>query len=193
MQFISYDREIQLCNGAAKKIVLISVVMLILLLFLSGCSSGEKTNSNSDYSNQQAAKEQIFEEISNGISQETNKLLYDADSVKVYVQNGKVKISVRTYADFLIPTVAEEVCPIALSAIEKTDYPLEYIQITQYYENEKDGMLTDTLVSWESKDGITGTFVSAPDSEHKVNCPVQDLYEYYSEYSDLVEKAKQGE
>lgn len=51
----------------------------------------------------------------------------------------------------------------------------------------------ETIVSWETYDMETGTFFSAPDDIQEELYMIEDMYEYYSEYYELIEKAMNGE
>lgn len=176
-----------------KRILAALCVVVIALLTACGNSGSTETNAstNSPYTVQQEAKEQISNEIWGTITDEDKKLLYgSSEAVMVTIANGEVSVTVRVAADYAIPSAVECIIPVCVAAIENTDYPLNSVSVQSYIELSGE-IATESLVSWRSTDGEIGTFVTSSSGTflgedmndlHKTGCTAADLYDLYINY-----------
>lgn len=177
------------------KKVLCLMLAATMVLFANGCSSGGGTanTSNSAAAQQHAdgeARKQIEEQLENHtLPKGFAGLLEDGDFVTVLCTNGEAKVTVKAFANFAIPNVAEEYLPVAQDAAEAAEVTLSEFTVTSYNVN-KDGVVEDTLSNWTTKDGNAGILTDTTSGENiiKQGMTIEQLYEYYDGYKEIVEQ-----
>lgn len=168
--------------------VLLTLSFLATLTACGGAPAQQKTTQTaSEIQDRQAVRETLKTYITENIPREAYSLLYEesVNDITVYCTSDTIDVNVHTYMSFCIPAVADAVCPTIIEAVGQTDYPIGTIQIWYYAENSS-GMISDTIVSWQSSDGATGTFASTKDTWGTKNtfilqCSIDDLYEHYED------------
>lgn len=139
-------------------------------------------------------KEQTLETIEERLLQDCQALLHeDAYSVMVTADEDEIVIYARTYKDYLIPALAGEVTIAVYEMAERTRLPLGLIRVYCADKDEKGEFVPETLAYWETKDMETGVFNSRLDNVYDDLYTIEDLYEYYEDYFDLMDKAMNGE
>lgn len=182
-------------SKAGKKIAALAALGMVALISLCGCSNGETTSTDdfkSDYEAQTAIKEQIE---GTAIPKGYGTLLADDDDyLTVLVQDGEADVTVKTYFNFTIPYTAEVWLPITQQAVEDAGVTLSRFTVNAYGENA-DGIVDGTFASWTTEDCETGTLVDQIGLElkHDGNTikqgrSIEQLFEYYSEWDDTVNK-----
>lgn len=135
-------------------------------------------------------KEQTMAAVRELLYQNSQALLYeDEDSVLFYEDEGKISVFASTYEAYLIPALAERTVEAVYELAGKTTLP--FGSITVYHTDEGEDGAVMTL--WKTADLETGIFSSAPDAVYEDLYTIEDMYEYYGEYFDLIEKAMNGE
>ena len=168
------------------------------LLLLAGC--GGKSRSSDDLAEKAATEDAIEAYITERVTEECGNLLYaedtdaagDGRAISVLIVNGQATVTIRVHADFCIPTVAEELLPVALEALEENDTDLGKVSFT-YYRKNNSGIVDGSMVDWTTRDGEKGTFASEPDDVTNTGYTLEDLQEYYEGYEEIVEKLRSGE
>lgn len=169
---------------------LIAALCICLAAFSAGCAQKNKelsTNADADYRLGQS----IEKEIQEGITSDEAQLLYNgAGSVTALASGGSVSVTARVGQSQYIPAVIETLCPAAVNAISAHEMEIAYISV-QYYLEADSSMDASTLVSWQSPNGESGTFIDAASGTTKVNVSAADLYEYYSDFYAPEEEAEE--
>lgn len=172
------------------KILLAFMVFTITLFSFCGCSN--KGNS-SNLADKRDTEDAIEAYITERITPECNRILYDeGDPITVLIVNEKASVTIKAFADFCIPSVAEELVPIILEALTENETELSRISFT-YYRMNNSGIVEDSMVDWTTKDGESGTFASKPDGVTKPGYTIADLQEYYKDFDELVGQFRSGE
>lgn len=128
------------------------------------------------------------------LNQNCQVLLHeDEDSLLVFEDRGKIVIYARTYEAYLIPLLAERTVEAVYELVKKSALPLGDIYVYCVDEGEDGSKDTATMTFWRTTDMETGTFSSAPDAVYEELYTIEDMYEYYEEYFDLIERAMNGE
>lgn len=84
--------------------------------------------------------------------------------------------------------MAEEFLPAVQQAIEDAGVSLKRLDINSHVMTT-DGIADDTFASWQTEDGVTGTFTDDTQEESVVETDftIDDLYEYFTGYEELVQ------
>lgn len=178
-----------------KKLVCL-LLILAIIPFVNGCSKDNQSNKVSDYysyDKKQQDEKAIEEHIYANLPSDLYVLLEDIDRerLNIYINDDKeVYISFRTISDYGIPYVAKESLPIVMSAIEDRKLTLHEFKVWKYSKGSK-GYVEDSIVSWNTKDGVKGVFISEQDNDYfNPNATIDDLLEYYKEYDEFVNKLR---
>lgn len=164
--------------------LLLASICAVMLVF-SGCAGDKNTSTTQKNFQVENVIQQSFE---NELTSETVSLLWDGlDSVSINVYDGKVSITARVTSSSNIPKFAELFCPIAVEAIEKENCEIRYIDIQSYDDTADDG----TLVNWNTRDGVTGTFLIESENVIKPNSDIAYLKNYYGDITKLEEASLQ--
>ena len=180
-------------NGKRKIAVLLAAVTAITFL-LGGCdgkADSEAAQQKADYEAQTAIKQQIED---TPIPRGHGTLLDDTDNwVVVLCQNGEATVSIRAYMNFTIPYVAEDFMPVAQEAAEAAGVTLAEFRV-QSYNTNKDGIVSGSFASWATEDGETGILADEVGTDLRSdgttvdwNMTLEELYEYYSDFADIVD------
>lgn len=138
--------------------------------------------------------EETVDFIKKRINKKSEGLLYEDDkAVSVATAGGSIAVSVRTYEEFLIPAAAEYAYEVIIPIAEKSELPFGRIVSTVYENDENGGIKQETMIGWTTADGITGKFNSHPEPVTDGEYTLNELYEKYGEYTELIEKAKNNE
>lgn len=139
-------------------------------------------------------KEQTMEAVRELLYQNCQALLNESeDCVMPYEDEGKISIFVRTYEAYLIPVLAERTVEAVYELAGKSVLPFGEINVYCVDEGEDGRKDAATMTFWKTTDMETGTFSSAPDVAYEELYTIEDMYDYYEEYFDLIEKAMNGE
>lgn len=138
------------------------------------------------------------EEAADLIKMKLNKnaegLVYDDRlALLVSTAGGSIAVTVRTYEEFLIPAAAEYAYEIVIPIAERSELPFGRLNATVYDNDENGGIVQETMVNWMTVDGETGTFNSKIEVIGDQPMTLEELYEKYGEYDELIQKAKSGE
>ena len=117
----------------------------------------------------------------------------DENAVLVSTAGGSIAVSLRTYEEFLIPAAAEYAYEVIMPVAEKSELPFSRINVNIYEDDENGGIKQETMVGWTTADGTAGKFTSHPEPVTDGDYTLNELYEKYGEYTDLIEKAKNNE
>lgn len=141
-------------------------------------------------------KEETLTAIKEQLTAENQALLYEDDfSVVVLADEDTVIINARTYKDYLIPALGGRVTEKVYELRGRSVLPLDSVRLRVYCTDEKeDGSFdSETFVYWETEDMEAGTFNSMVDGFYQELYTIEDLYEYYEEDFDLIDRAMNGE
>lgn len=139
------------------------------------------------------SREQTSAAIKEILYKNSQGLIYDENSVSVSMAEDRIVVMARTYKDYLVPAIAERAVEAVFAVAKRSELPFGRIHV-YCADNSDDGEFDkETIVSWETYDMETGTFFSAPDDIQEELYMIEDMYEYYSEYYELIEKAMNGE
>ena len=141
-------------------------------------------------------QEQTLAAIKEQLTAENQALLYEDDfSVVVLADEDTVIINARTYKDYLIPALAGRVTEKVYELRGRSVLPLDSVRLRVYCTDEKENgdFDSETFVYWETEDMEAGTFNSMVDGFYQELYTIEDLYEYYEEDFDLIDKAMNGE
>ncbi|MCM1299233.1 MAG: hypothetical protein NC203_05615 [Firmicutes bacterium] len=117
----------------------------------------------------------------------------DENAVAVSAAGGSIAVNIRTYEEFLIPAAAEYAYELIIPIAERSELPFGRLNANVYDSDEKGGIVQETMVGWTTLDGATGTFTSKPEGIDKAEMTLEELYEKYGGYKELIEKAINGE
>lgn len=139
-------------------------------------------------------KEETCDIIKRKIRRKASGLLHeDENSVLVAVADGTIAVSVRTYEEFLIPAAAEYAVEVTMAVTKRSELPFSRLHSRIYDNDEKGGIAVGSMVGWTTEDLETGKFISKPGGIEEDLVTLEYLYEDYSDYWELIEKAKNGE
>lgn len=139
-------------------------------------------------------KEQTLAAIKEEIAQNSQTLFYkDASDLSVTVEEGGIVVVARTYKDYLVPVLAGNVTEVVWEAAKKSLLPVGRVRVYCAEDSEDGGADAGTEVYWETADLEAGVFMSAPDGVYEELYTIEDLYEYYEEDFDLMDRAVSGE
>lgn len=121
--------------------------------------------------------------------------LFHEDQMALLVSTvgGSIAVTVRTYEEFLLPAAAEYAYEVIIPIAEKSELPFSRINAMVYDNDEKGGIVQETMVGWTTSDGEAGTFNSKIEAISDQPMTIDELYDKYGEYGELIEKAKNGE
>lgn len=121
--------------------------------------------------------------------------LFHEDKMALLVSTvgGSIAVTVRTYEEFLLPAAAEYAYEVIMPIAEKSELPFSRINAMVYDNDEKGGIVQETMVGWTTSDGETGTFNSKIEAISDLPMTIGELYDKYGEYDELIEKAKNDE
>lgn len=145
--------------------------------------TSEKDQQTADYEAQKAIKQQLEDTaLPKGFF-----VLLDDDFVTVLCKDGEATVTVKASANFVIPYVAEKFLPIAQDAAEQAGVTISAFHVDSYNKN-KDGVVDGTWASWQTEDGSTGVLTDDTSGTAivKPGLTIEQVYEYYSEYEDIV-------
>ncbi len=185
-----------------KKAVAIALSIAVLL-FLAACGAAQQPQSTPEPTPDYAALRQesaaVETYIMEHVPAEGLMLLYSYDAgspeddIIVLNTTGGISVSVRAVWSFCIPALAKVFCPVILDAIESVGGQLRYIDI-QYYAKNSSGIVSDSMVGYNTKDGITGSFVCTKDTWAEgtviTSCTADDLFQHYQKYDDYISMTK---
>lgn len=174
-------------------------MLIILTIILVGCEKKNSSSGETIKKNLDAAKT-IQDYLDNHIMPELTPMLVDAEDkpLTVGVSNGKkASITVRVFAPYYIPYVAEKFIPVAQEAIKEADVELEELSL-RYYMSNNFGAIDGTMTNWKTTNWEKGTFFiegkeGKKDAEVRMNTTIGELFDYYAEYDELVQKILSGE
>ena len=163
-----------------RKILLIPVAVFVLaivyIVLFRGCSF-----SRDNTAQQRHSAEMIKSEIRGGVPENIVYMLYDGiNSLNVYLGENGVSVLARVGHDYDIPVVADVLCPVVLEAVKTSDSSIDSITVS-YYDENSNGIITDSMVDWRTHDGETGLFTVVASKTFQPNTSIGDLREYYSE------------
>ncbi len=183
-------QRLQISRWAAWKRLLCLLVSVGMLTALCGCGKSDNENKGSssqltDYEIGEAIREQIEDApIPKGYSS-----LLDQDKwwVMVSCEDGEAKVSIKARYYCTMPYVAELYFPIAKEAAEAAGMTLAEFGVSCYKKNE-DGIVSSTFASWQTKDGIIGTYADGFWGTAIPNFTLEEFYEVYSDsdFKDVV-------
>lgn len=172
-----------------KKRLCTAFIISATILSLCACGKSEedkeKEQQAADYDTAKAIEQQIEETpIPKGFS----GLLEQGDFVTVLCSNGEATVTITARSAYSIPYVAEEFLPVVQQAIEDAEVSLKRFDVNSHVMTTK-GIADDTFASWQTKDGITGTFTDDTQGKSvvKTDFTIDDLYEYFTGYEELVQ------
>ncbi len=138
--------------------------------------------------------EQTLAAIREGVTQNSHMLFYKDDSdLWVTEEEDGIVVVARTYKDCLVPVLAENITVVAWEVEKKSLLPIGKIRVYCAEDSQDGGIDAGTEVFWETTDLETGVFKSAPDDVYEELYTIEDLYEYYEEDFDLMDRAMNGE
>ncbi|MDE7224204.1 MAG: hypothetical protein K2O34_10540 [Acetatifactor sp.] len=138
--------------------------------------------------------EQTVEAIKEILSQNCQGLVYDDEnSIFVFVEEDEIAVMARTYKDYLVPAIAERVVEAVYQVAGRSELPVGWINIYCADNGNDDSPDVNTMVYWRTDDMETGVFGSVPDTVYEELYTIEDMYEYYGDYYELIEKAMNGE
>ena len=165
-------------------------ILLALLLLLTGCSGGKANDSTAVKPD---STKTVKEYIESHVTADAAPMLEDEWLTVTPGSDGKVNITIRAVAPYFIPYAAEEIIPTAQEAIKESGSELGIFTVNSYAKNNS-GIVDGTMVDWHTSDWEKGTFSSAQDGNKIIpGVTVSDLYEYYADYDELVQKILAGE
>lgn len=171
-----------------RKILLLSIAILVVIGVYGSRQTSKSTSSFNAviFNAAQARKEQITTSLS------PNALQYISDDLTVsddkIVSDDKtddeieLSVTARVILPQAIPLVASELCPATIEAIKDDEIFSSYkIRVCYYEESNSEGTNSESLVTWFTNDGNSGTFVDA--SKNLISSKTIDqLYEYYDNF-----------
>lgn len=164
-------------------------ILLALTLLLTGCGGGKTGGDTAKPDSAKAVKEYIEAHV----MADAAPVLEDEWLTVTPGSDGKVNISIRAFAPYFIPYAAEKIIPTAQEAIKESGAELGTFTVNSYAKNNS-GIVDGTMVDWHTSDWEKGTFASAEDGNKIIpGATVKDLYEYYADYDELVQKILAGE
>lgn len=165
-------------------------LLLISVLAMAGCQSKESKEFDAKYEKEKSIETYIEDHTY------INFRMLDMDKNWVIVllnDDGKADVTIRAYMPYYIPYVAEEITPIVQEALKENDTEIGEFSVDAYMDNNQ-GVVDNTMAGWTTKNWLTGIFV-----EDKKEGPVilqdvtiQDLYDYYADYADLIQDILNG-
>ena len=165
-------------------------ILLVFLLLLAGCSGGKTSGSTAAKPDSTKAVKEYME---SHVMADTAPMLEDEWLTVTSGGDGKVNITIRAFAPYFIPYAAEKIIPTAQEAIKESGAELGIFTVNSYTKNNS-GIVDGTMVDWHTSDWEKGTFSSAQDGNKIIpGATVSDLYEYYADYDELVQKILAGE
>lgn len=177
-----------------KRYILLPVcaVLVIGIIYIVVFRGFSFSKSGNDTGQQLHLTETIKSEIQNSIPTNVGNMLFDGiDSISVALINDGVSISARASHDYDIPSIADVLCPIGIEVVKKNNRPLSSITIN-YYEENSDGIITNSMVDWHTSNGETGMFTIAANQTFQPNTSISDLREYYSQTAKTDEKISEN-
>lgn len=139
-------------------------------------------------------REQTVETIIEQISRSSRALFYeDEAALSVSVEDDSIVVLARTYKDYLVPVLAANVTEAIWNVKKESFLPFGKLRVYCADDSEDGGIDEGTEVFWETADLEAGVFKSAPDGVYKELYTIEDVYEYYEEYFDLMDRALNGE
>lgn len=139
-------------------------------------------------------REQTVETIIERISQSSQALFYeDEAALSVTVEDDSIVVVARTYKDYLVPVLAANVTEAIWNVKKESFLPFGKLRVYCADGSEDGGIDEETAVFWETADLEAGVFQSAPDGVYEELYTIEDVYEYYEEYFDLMDRALNGE
>lgn len=128
------------------------------------------------------------------LGKKTQGLFHEDDmALLVSTAGGSIAVTVRTYEEFLLPAAAEFAYEAIMPIAERSELPFSRINVMVYDNDEKGGIVQETMVGWTTSDGETGTFNSKIEALSDLPMTIEELYDKYGEYEELIEKAKNNE
>ena len=138
--------------------------------------------------------EQTYAAIKEILSKNSQGLIYDGEySILISTEEEEIDVMMRTYKEYLVPAIAERAVEAVFEVAKRSELPFGKINVYCADDSDDGGLDKETIVSWETYDMETGTFFSAPDGIYEELYTIEDMYEYYGEYYELIEKAMSGE
>ena len=172
-----------------KKRLCAAFIVSVAVLSLCACGKSEedkeKEQQAADYDTAKTIEQQIEETpLPKGFS----GLLEQGDFVTVSCSDGEATVTITARSAYSIPYVAEEFLPAVQQAIEDAGVSLKRLDINSHVMTTH-GIADDTFASWQTEDGVTGTFTDDTQEESVVETDftIDDLYEYFTGYEELVQ------
>lgn len=138
--------------------------------------------------------EEAVDLIKKGLEKKSQGLFHEDElAILISTAGGSISAAVRTYEEFLLPAAAEYAFKVIVPIAEKSELPFGRVTATVYDNDEKGGIVQETMVVWTTADGEAGEFNSRIESINNRQMTIQELYNKYAEYEELIEKAKNGE
>ena len=123
----------------------------------------------------------------------SEKFYKDASDLSVTEEEGGIVVVARTYKDYLVPVLAGNVTEVVWEAAKRSLLSPGRIRVYCAEDSENGEIDRETEVFWETADLEAGVFKSAPDGVYEELYTIEDLYEYYEEDFDLMDRAVNGE
>lgn len=172
-----------------KKRLCAAFIVSVAVFSLCACGKSEedkeKEQQAADYDTAKTIEQQIEETpLPKGFS----GLLEQGDFVTVSCSDGEATVTITARSAYSIPYVAEEFLPAVQQAIEDAGVSLKRLDINSHVMTT-DGIADDTFASWQTEDGVAGTFTDDTQGESVVETDftIDDLYEYFTGYEELVQ------
>lgn len=166
------------------------VLAVIVMLVFSGCSS--ERNDTGSARDELNFRNEVIQAVKTKLSQDEIYMLWDGtESISAHAYDGNANATARVGKPEYIPELAELLCPIIVELSNEKGYEIGHIDLQYYEENIDDG----SLVNWNTRDGISGTFLIESEDIIKTDADIEYLSEYYGNISGI-EKAStqyQGE
>ncbi|KAB0577201.1 hypothetical protein EI53_01220 [Fusobacterium naviforme] len=165
-------------------------IILLLALIFTGCSGGKASTTTTTKPD---STRSVKEYLEAHVMSETVPMLEDEWLTITPGADGKVNITIRAVAPYFIPYAADTIIPTAQEAIKENGAELGIFTVNSYAKNNS-GIVKGTMADWHTSDWERGTFTSEADGNKIIpGATLKDIYEYYADYDELVQKILAGE
>ena len=105
------------------------------------------------------------------------------DGIKCYIIDNSISLTIRVITPEMIARVADESCMPIINFIETSGFSEYELSFRYYTESNQDGMDTDSLVDWTTKNGKTGIFIDSNVKFLNTKSTIEDIYKYYGDFA----------
>ncbi len=175
---------------------LLLLLAIGLLLALTGCNKTEITETedegkeildamilSSDFTD---AIETAVEEAQDGLN-----YLLGEDWLTVELEESNATITVRAYAYYAIPYVAEEMISILEELTERYEVTIGSLTVTSYLTSDGE-IFAGSQSAWVTTDLENGTYYSEADHVVETEMTVEELLAYYSDWDSWIGEKRLG-